>query len=46
MDPIGTLTSFIGQVVDNLRNTPGGFGILIIPIGLLCLLAFAVSRNR
>ncbi len=45
MDPIGTVTSFIGHIGDALRNTPGGFGILIVPIGLLCLIAIWVSRR-
>ena len=46
MDPIGTVSGFLGGIADALRNTPGGFGILIIPLGLLGIIALLVSRNR
>jgi hypothetical protein len=46
VDIIGTVTSFIGQIFDALRNTPAGLGIILIPLALLWIIVIGVSRRR
>jgi hypothetical protein len=46
MDPIGGVVSFVGQVLDALRNTPGGFGLLVVPLGIFWIISISVSRRR
>lgn len=46
MDPIGAVAGLIGQVLDALRNTQGGFGLLVLPLGLFWIVALVVSRHR
>lgn len=46
MDPIGTVTTFVGQVVGALRQTPGGFGLLVVPFGVMWIIVVLVSRRR
>jgi hypothetical protein len=46
MDPIGTVGGLINQVLDTLRHSPGGFGLLILPIGLLWIIVLLAARRR
>jgi hypothetical protein len=47
MDPIGTVSSFIHSVVAWFQGlAPGGFGLLLVPIGILGALALLAARKR
>jgi hypothetical protein len=46
MDPIGTVMSFIGGIGDALRSSPGGFGLILVPLVVLWIIVVAVSRRR
>lgn len=47
MDPIGAVGGFIDSAVAWMNSiAPGGFGLLILPIGILAIITILVSRKR
>jgi len=46
MDPIGTVISFLQSGVEFFRTLlPGGFGLLIIPLGALAIVSLWAARK-
>ncbi len=47
MSPIDTIANAVHSVVVWFQTLlPGGFGLLIIPIGVLGIISLLVARNR
>ncbi len=47
MDPIGTVVNFLHSVVVWFQGlAPGGFGLLVVPIAILGVLALLAARHR
>ena len=46
-DPIGSTVDFLHSVFLWFQTlVPGGFGLLLIPLGILAIISLLVSRRR
>ncbi len=47
MDPIGFVSDVIQNIISFFQGlAPGGFGLILLPLGILALITVLVARKR